>query len=153
MTTLALNETSNLIPPSHSQSGESRVESALKKLSSPQRVAQQQQQSSKIVAHVAEAREIAKSTEANFQSIKTDTHERHAMVIDSLLQTNIKFSTDGESKICYIEVTDEKTNELLRTIPSEAMRSILAEIHENIENVLNENIENSNSGKLLEMSS
>ncbi len=152
MTTLALNEISNLIPLSHSPSGESRAESALKKLSSPQRVAQQQQ-NSEIVAHVTEAREIAKSTEANFQSIKTDTHERHAMVIDSLLQTNIKFSTDGESKICYIEVTDEKTNELLRTIPSEAMRSVLAEIHENIESVLNENIENSNSGKLLEMSS
>ncbi len=94
----------------------------------------------------------ANKTQDIYAEIEENNQESLNTVISSLLKHKVKFTTDSDSNISYIEISDKATDELLRTIPSEAMRNVLENINDHIDEILNENIDDT-KGVLLDMSS
>ena len=95
---------------------------------------------------------VRESINANFSDIEQKCKESHETLIKSMLNKNIEFIIDENNSISYVEITDEATNELLRSIPSEALRNVLEKINEHIDEILNTNIEE-NKGLFLDTNS
>ncbi len=102
--------------------------------------------------NLKESSKAAGKTQDIYSEIEENMQESLNTVISNLLKHKVKFSTDDDSDISYIEISDKATNELLRTIPSEAMRNVLENINDHIDEILNENIDET-KGVLLDMSS
>ncbi len=95
---------------------------------------------------------VRESINANFSDIEQKCKESHETLIKSMLNKNIEFIIDENNSISYVEITDEATNELLRSIPSEALRNVLEKINEHIDEILNTNMEE-NKGLFLDTNS
>lgn len=96
-------------------------------------------------SNISNMHEVRESVNANFSNIEQKCKKSHETLIKSILSKNIEFRVDENNSISYVEITDEATNELLRSIPSEAMRNVLEKINEHIDEILNTNMgENKN---------
>lgn len=92
------------------------------------------------------------NTSETYSEIEENTQKNFDSLIKSMISTSVKFTSDDSTKGHYIQITDKATNELLRTIPSEAMRKVLDSIHDHIEDLLNETMDK-NLGHIVDMSS